>query len=153
MDLLSRALVFGLIVSLASACGAGGNSLQGSVEGTLSFDDVQAEWISGDLVIRYTAGAGQSRREPARLTVPGNLAKKNTDINMLGNVRVEHFVVNLSKDGQATQEAPFPALIRGKLRFDEVGAEPGRAVKGKFNAAFEEGKNLDGTFDAKIRPP
>ncbi|MHB8879820.1 MAG: hypothetical protein ACYC8T_39530, partial [Myxococcaceae bacterium] len=151
-----RALfVFAAALALASSgCGPGRNKLSGSAreQYDLRFDQVKAEWIVDELVLRYLSGEGRGGREPLRLTLPRAAAKTGEEIP-IGLARLEHFVAVRNPDGTVNEEPPFGAVESGWVRLEEIGATPGEAARGTFSAHFEDGHTLGGGFDVSLSAP
>lgn len=153
---MRRRLLLG-VVSFAVAqagCGPVKNQLSGSMreELTLTFDQVRAEWIVGDFVLRYLNGQGRGSTEPVRLTLPGAAIDGTTEIP-IEKVRVEHFVAVHHSDGSVTEEPSFPGVETGWVRPLALGPNPGDRASGTFSVHFEGGRTLGGEFDLAVTAP
>lgn len=152
--LRTRALFWLAALLACTACGPGNNTLSGSIgpEYTTSFDSVQIEWVTEQLVVRYLLGTGRSRLEPLRITVPKAVALAEGE-QPLDQVHVEHFVARARTDGTYDQEPDFPGVESGWIRFDRMGTELDAVVAGKFSAIFVGGQTLGGTFEGQVVDP
>ena len=154
---MSRPLRLGqamVLLLAAGGCGPGKNQLSGSMreELTLTFDEVRAEWIVDDFVVRYLNGAGRGGTEPVRLTIPGAAIDGTTEIP-IDQVRVEHFVAVHNVDGSVTEEPKFPTVESGWVRPETVSTHPEGPARGTFSVHFEGGRTLGGGFDVTVTAP
>lgn len=135
-----------------AACGPPANRLQGSAQElfTLGFDEVWAEWVMDELVVRYLSGSGRGGNEPVRISAPRAKVEAGGEISM-SQARLEHFYAVREPDGRLREEPPFPPTESGFVRFDQVGPSVGQPVKGEFSATFQGGWTLGGRFDAALR--
>jgi hypothetical protein len=150
-----RFFIAGVVVLLAGAgCGPPKDQLSGSVreELTLTFDQVRAEWIVDDFILRYLNGVGRGATEPVRLTIPRAAIDGATEIP-IEKVRVEHFVAVHHADGSVTEEPSFPLAESGWVRPETLGTKPGDPARGSFSVHFEGGRTLGGEFDLAVTTP
>ena len=147
-------LVWAATVVPLVACGSDRNMLSGSIgpEYTTSFDAVQIEWVTEELVIRYLLGSGRGRVEPVRLTVPKSVALAEGE-QPLDLVHVEHFVARARTDGTYEQEPDFPKVDGGWIRFDRMGTDLDAVVAGQFSVIFLGGRTLGGKFESQVVDP
>jgi hypothetical protein len=146
-------LVFG---SIALAGCAGGSTLDGSATSaaSLTFDTVQAEWVSDQIVVRYLSSQGVPvPGEPLRLIMDRALVTEGQDIPAVPGLGVGHYVVTRAPAGDLVQEPPLPSVDHGHIHFDRAGSSVGQAVGGDFSLIFVDGSNLDGTFHTSVTAP
>lgn len=151
---MRRALLAAVSV-LALGCGEP-NRLNGTISGdaTLAFDEVRAEWIVDQLVIRYVKGQGLVLAEAARLTLPEGAADAGVELAIERAVRVEHFVSTADDVGHVITEKPFPAVSHGVLHLTRVGRIAGQLVEGDFQLTFAGAEDtLNGVFSAPVTAP
>lgn len=143
------------LVALAALAGCGGtpNRLQGSAldDYTLEFEEVRAERLMGELLVRYLFGAGRRGNEPVRITVAPEAA--GVGELALAGFRVEHFWAVRQPDGTIDEEPGFPPAESGWLRLDEAGGSLGERVSGEFSVTFQDGAVLGGSFNASLSEP
>jgi hypothetical protein len=147
-----RCALLGAVLVSALGCG-GRNRLNGTISGdaSLAFDEVRAEWIVDQLVIRYVKGQGQVLAEAARLTLPEGAADAGVELPIERSVQVEHFVGTADDVGRVVTEKPFPAVSRGVLHLTRVGRIAGQLVEGDFQITFVGAEDtLDGEFSAPV---
>ncbi len=144
-----------LLLLAFTGCAAG-NSLTGSVASadSLSFDSVESEWVTNQLVIRYLlSGNLPIPGEPLRLTMDKVLVTDGEDIPAVPGLEIEHYLVTRSPGGELIQDPPLPAVAHGYIHFDRAGSNVGQAVQGNFSLIFVDGSNLDGTFNTSVVNP
>lgn len=148
---------FALLGAVVMALGCGEhNRLNGTISGdaSLAFDEVRAEWIVDQLVIRYVKGQGVVLAEAARLTVPEGAAEAGAELAIERAVQVEHFVSTADDVGRVVTEKPFPAVSHGVLHLTRVGRIAGLLVEGDFQLTFVGAEDtLNGEFSAPVTAP
>ena len=150
--IFNRAALVAASLFLA-ACG--GSTLTGSVVSSsdLSFDYVEAELVSGELVVRYLSNdVDPVPREPVRLSMDSAVST-GTEIPAVPNLRLSHYLVVRAPGGDLVEAPPFPDLDHGHILFNSVGTTSGHAVAGNFSLVFVDGSNLEGTFSTSLTTP
>jgi hypothetical protein len=141
-----------LIVVVGSAIGTGcaePNSLGGSITDShdLSFDAVQLRLFTDQQAfeLRYTKALDSGDQDI--------VAKVVFDVPEGGVVLDDQLDV-LAEDGRVeritAKNDPFPSVEDADFTFTAGGVEDGALTMGSWGATFDNGKTIDGTFEATL---
>lgn len=146
-------LIWPLLLSFVS-CAQAASGLEGSVadQYSLDFDEVIAERVMDQLIIRYVKRIA-AQGEAARITIPDEFVVVDQDVQMGTDIRVEHFYVRHDANNQLVQESDFPQLEAGALHLSEAGQELGDLVQGTFSCRFVNSRTLKGYFSTSLVEP
>ena len=137
-----------LVIPALSGCPSGGDTLEGSMSESfdLAFDRTQLRRINGVTIqLQYL-------RDIEGSTIPDVVCKIVFD-TPAGGIPEGEAIDIITNNGIIERVAvggeDFPAPELANITFDSGGNEPGAAA-GSFASTFDNGKTLNGTFEADL---
>jgi hypothetical protein len=130
------------------ACGAPENWLEGTIseEFSLEFDDVNIS-VSGCLLrIDYVKSRPAATYIPTRLSVDG----QHLALAAGATVSEQAFIDEVDVAYVSPTGRYFPETSSGTLRLDSYSRESGDEVRGTFDLAFVDGRDLHGGFAGDV---
>lgn len=142
---LVRTLCF-LLAVLATACGDPANTLTGSISELLAleFDSVRIRKQGDTLLIEYLEGE-QSVICKVALDTSGLPLRDGAIIN--GDLFLQRVVIQRA----AETSTEFPPVTGGQIKFERYQFQNGGTMDGEFDALFNNGRTLFGTFEETVR--
>jgi hypothetical protein len=136
------------VLVLTTGCGDK-NSLSGSIQRifSLEFDRVAILWQEPSLSIQYLDDVPEGTYKVVNLI----LDTENLTISDNSDVLDETFLDRVTLKRVTQTEAEFPVISGGLLHFDKYSTDHGKTVSGNFHIQFDNGLNLAGTFEAKVK--
>jgi hypothetical protein len=145
MRLSAIGLVF---AGLSIGCGGQNNELWGSIDATLSLEFTKVDLIKQGVALRieYIKELGEGEEVACKVVVDtANLQiVPNSDLK---NEAFEKGIVTLDR----TAAGEFPPISSGLLHFDDYEFKRKGALSGGFTILFENGRNLFGDFEGKLK--
>lgn len=137
------------LLLLASACGSA-NELSGSIDATfaLEFDRVEILRLDPALIIEFLDDrGGDVTHKVVKITIDLENLSLSNNSDIVGDVFDNR--VKLERITETEQE--WPPVSGGLIHFDAFDFEQGGHMKGNFHIQFENGLNLVGKFDGKLK--
>jgi hypothetical protein len=136
------------VLVLAAACGDK-NSLSGSIQRmfSLEFDRVAILWHEPSLSIQYLDEVPDGAYKVVNLILDTEYLTIGNNSDVMGDTFRER--VTLKRVTET--ETEFPEVTGGILHFDEYTTQRGQLMGGDFHIQFDNGLNLAGTFEARVK--
>jgi hypothetical protein len=138
-----------LSLCLLSACGDPPNRLEGSIDEShaLDFDVVLVQLLSEQAryEIRY-----EKTLEGGGVDIVAKLVFDQPAIGVVLNEPIDLIVADAALQRITVADDPFPQLRTGNVVFTSGAANQDEPTRGEWNSTFENGKSLNGGFDAPL---
>lgn len=151
--LVRASFALGLVVVLpgflATACSDKENTLEGSIskDFSLEFDYVEINKLGCMVQIAYIKQGALGQTVPCMLLIDTDHATLGEDVWIEGN----RFLDNVQVFRFDMTGSGFPAIDSGSLYFSDFGMDAGDRVRGEFEVDFDNGRDLNGTFENKLK--
>jgi hypothetical protein len=131
------------------ACGQAPNDLWGSIDESFPLDFDRVEILKQNLALRieYLKDVHGGTNKICKLTIDTD----NIDISDGTELRDDVFDRHVTLERVSSTQSSWPPLDGGKLKFQDYNFEEDGHMDGEFTVVFDNGRNLSGTFDGKVK--
>ena len=133
-----------------TACGEAANDLWGSIDESfpLNFDRVDILKQNLALRIEYIKKIHGGEDKVCKVVVNTNNLNIKDNSELKGDAFADEIV---TVERVAATGGDYPPITGGNLRFDVYEFKTGGKIDGDFTVNFQNGRNLFGNFDGKVK--